>query len=131
MNPSSAIALLRIVTGLLVAPHGIRKLLTGPSQAIGETIAAKGLPLPNVLAWLVTIGELSGILLAVGVATRAAGLIIALTMAGIVAFTQLERLAQLGTGASVPAEYPLLLAVLGAFFAVLGPTVWSVPFPRR
>src|SRR6266496_923840 len=97
MNPSSAIALLRIATGILVAPHGIRKLLTGPSQAIGQAIAAKGLPLPDVLAWLVTIGELSGILLALGVATRAAGAMIAVTMAGIVAFTQIEKLAQLGT----------------------------------
>jgi putative oxidoreductase len=131
INPGSAIVLLRIATGLLVAPHGVRKLLAGPAKAIGGAIAQRGLPLPDLLAWLVTIGELCGILLVLGIATRAAGLAIVLTMAGIVVFVQKDLLLELGTGASVPAEYPLLLAILGAFFAALGPVVWSVPFPRR
>jgi uncharacterized membrane protein YphA (DoxX/SURF4 family) len=102
----------------------------GPTRAIGGAIAAKGLPLPDVLAWLVTMGELSGILLALGIATRAAGLAIAVTMASIVVFVQTDALMQLGTGASIPAEYPLLLAILGLFFATQGPTVWSIPFKR-
>jgi putative oxidoreductase len=131
MNPGTAIAVLRIVTGLLVAPHGIRKLLAGPTRAIGGAIASRGLPFPDVLAWLVTIGELCGILLVLGIATRAAGFLMAVTMAGIVLFVQRDLLGDLGTGASVPAEYPLLLMFLGAFFAVLGETVWSVPFGRR
>jgi uncharacterized membrane protein YphA (DoxX/SURF4 family) len=131
MNPGTAIALLRIVTGLLVAPHGIRTLLAGPTRSIAGAIAARGLPLPDVLAWFVTIGELAGILLVLGVATRFAGLLIALTMGGIVLFMQKDLLVDLGTGASVPAEYPLLLAFLGAFFASQGETVWSVPFGRR
>jgi uncharacterized membrane protein YphA (DoxX/SURF4 family) len=131
MNPGSAIAMLRIATGLLVFPHGVRKLLAGPAHAIGASIARRGLPLPDVLAWLVTIGELCGIFLVLGIATRTAGLAIALTMAGIVLFVQKDLLVELGTGASVPAEYPLLLAILGAFFAAIGKTVWSVPFPRR
>ena len=131
MNPGTAIAMLRIVTGLLVAPHGVRKLLAGPVKSIGGAIAAQGLPFPDLLAWFVTIGELAGILLVLGVATRAAGFLVAITMAGIVLFLQRDLLLQPGTGASVPAEYPLLLAFLGAFFAVLGETVWSVPFGRR
>jgi putative oxidoreductase len=131
MNPGTAIASLRIVTGLLVTPHGIRKLLAGPPHAIGGAIAARGLPMPDVIAWLVTIGELAGILLVLGIATRAAGLLIAVTMAGIVIFVQRDLLGELGTGASVPAEYPVLLMFLGAFFAAIGETVWSVPFGRR
>jgi putative oxidoreductase len=130
MNPGTAIVMLRIATGLLVAPHGIRKLLAGPSSAIGPAIARSGLPLPDLFAWLVTIGELAGILLVVGVAVRAAGFAIAITMLGIVIFVQKELLLELGTGASVPAEYPVLLAVLGAFFAALGGKVWSIPFGR-
>jgi putative oxidoreductase len=130
MNPKSAIAMLRIATGLLVASHGIRKLLAGPTHAIGGAIARTGLPMPDLLAWLVTIGELAGILLMLGVATRAAGLAILVTMTGIVLFVQKDLLLELGTGVSVPAEYPVLLAVLGAFFAALGSTVWSVPFKR-
>jgi len=131
MNPAAAIAMLRIVTGLLLIPHGVRKLLTGPARAIGGAIVARGLPFPDVLAWFVTIGELAGILLVLGVATRLAGLLVAFTMAGIVIFVQRDLLAELGTGASVPVEYPLLLTFLGAFFAGLGDTKWSVPFGRR
>ena len=130
-NPANAIAMLRIVTGLLIAPHGIRKLLAGPPSAIGGAIARAGVPLPDVVAWIVALGECSGILLALGIATRAAGLAIAVTMAGIVLFVQRGLLAELGTGASVPAEYPLLLMFLGAFFAMIGEKVWSVPFGRR
>ena len=131
VNPANAIAMLRIVTGLLVAPHGIRKLLAGPPNAISGVIARAGVPLPDVVAWIVTLGECAGILLALGIATRAAGVAIAVTMGGIVLILQRDLLAQLGTGASVPAEYPLLLAFLGAFFAMIGEKVWSVPFGRR
>src|SRR5437899_1358109 len=102
MNPGTAIVMLRIATGLLVAPHGIRKLLAGPAAAIGPAIARSGLPMPDLFAWLVTIGELAGILLVVGVAVRGAGLAIAITMLGIVVFVQKELLLQLGTGTSVP-----------------------------
>src|SRR5258708_3855090 len=130
MNPSLAITILRVATGSLIAPHGIRKLLIGPSQAIGNAIASHGVPMPDVVAWLVTLGELSGILLALGIATRAAGLAIALTMASIVIVVQPALFAQLGTGASVPLEYPLLLAFLGFFFAALGPTQWSISLKR-
>jgi putative oxidoreductase len=130
MNPSLANTLLRVATGSLIAPHGIRKLLVGPSHAIGGAIASRGIPLPDVVAWLGTLGELSGILLALGIATRAAGLAIALTMTSIVIFVQGGLFGQLGTGAAVPLEYPLLLALLGFYFAALGPTQWSISLKR-
>lgn len=130
INPSLANTLLRVATGSLVAPHGIRKLLAGPSHAIGGAIASRGVPMPDLVAWLITLGELSGILLALGIATRIAGLAIALTMASIVIFVQAGLFAQLGTGASVPMEYPLLLTFLGLFFAALGPTQWSISLKR-
>jgi len=130
LNPSLAITLLRVATGSLVAPHGIRKLLAGPPHAIGNAIASRGVPMPDLVAWLITVGELAGILLALGVATRAAGLAIGLTMASIVVFVQLGLFAQLGTGAGVPLEYPILLAFLGFFFAALGPTQWSISLRR-
>jgi putative oxidoreductase len=130
VHPSLALTLLRVVTGSLVAPHGIRKLLAGPAGAIGNAIASHGIPMPDLVAWLVTLGELSGILLALGIATRAAGLAIALTMASFVVFVHPALFAQLGTGAGVQLEYPLLLMFLGLFFAALGPTQWSISLKR-
>lgn len=126
MNAARAIAILRIVTGVLVASHGIRKIIKGPATAIGGTIAKLGLPAPEVLAWLATLGELSGILLALGAFTRLAGAAVAATMGGIVVFIQARHLTGLGTGAAVVAEYPLLLAVLGLFFVAVGPGTWAL-----
>jgi putative oxidoreductase len=121
---------LRVVTGSLIAPHGIRKLIKGPVASIGNAIASRGIPMPEVVAWLVTLGELSGILLAFGIATRAAGLALALTMASIIIFVHPPLFAQFGTGASVPLEYCLLLGFLGLYFAALGQTQWSIAIKR-
>jgi putative oxidoreductase len=130
MNPSLGITFLRVITGSLIAMHGVRKLLLGPAHAIGNAISSRGLPMPELLAWIVTVGELSGILLAFGIATRAAGLAIAATMLAIVIVVHPAYFAQLGSGASVPLEYGLLLAALGLFFAALGPTQWSITLKR-
>jgi putative oxidoreductase len=130
MNPSLGLTFLRVVTGSLIASHGVRKLLLGPPQAIGNAIASRGIPMPDLVAWLVTLGELSGILLAFGIATRAAGLAITITMIAIILVMHPALFGQLGSGASVPLEYCLLLAVLGLYFAALGPTQWSITLKR-
>jgi uncharacterized membrane protein YphA (DoxX/SURF4 family) len=121
-----ALALLRIVTGLLVFSHGVRKLIAGPASAIGGVIAAKHLPFPGVLAWLVTFGELAGLALALGFKTRGAALAVALTMGSIVLFVQLGALTNVGTGSSVAAEYTLLLAILSFAFVIVGPATWAL-----
>jgi putative oxidoreductase len=130
MNPSLGLTFLRVVTGSLIAMHGVRKLLLGPPHAIGNAIASRGIPMPDLVSWLVTLGELSGILLAFGIATRAAGLAIAITMTAIIVVVHPALFAQLGSGASVPLEYPLLIGFLGLFFAALGPTQWSITLRR-
>jgi putative oxidoreductase len=130
LNPSLALTILRVVTGSLTASHGIRKLLVGPTHAIGGAIASRGIPMPDLVAWLVTLGELSGILLAFGIATRAAGLAIAITMGSFVIFVHASLFAEIGSGAGVSLEYPLILMFLGLFFAALGPTQWSISLKR-
>jgi uncharacterized membrane protein YphA (DoxX/SURF4 family) len=120
-----AIALLRIVTGLLVASHGLRRLFVGPARAIGGALAAKGLPAPTALAWFVTAAELAGILLALGLFSRAAGGALAVAMA-LVVCTQTGALSFIGTGAGIAGEYPLLLTVVGLYFATNPPGPWAL-----
>lgn len=118
------LAIVRIVVGLLVFPHGVRKVLAGPIRAIGGNMAKHGFP--EWFAWLVTLGELSGLLLALGLLTRLAGLAVGVTMGSIVVFVQAGNWTAIGTGSGVSLEYPLLVAVLGFVFALHGPTPWSV-----
>jgi putative oxidoreductase len=126
---STALAVLRITTGLLVFPHGIRKLIQGPVTAIGRAMTQHGFP--ESFAYVVTIGELTGLLLAIGLFTRYAAAIVALTMAGIAFVVQRGLIGQLGTGKGVPLEYPLLLMVAAAVFIVVPATRWSVDARRR
>ena len=124
-----ALALLRVLTGLLVFTHGVRKLLQGPVDAIGKSMAEHGFP-PS-FAYVVTLGELSGLLLALGLFTRLAGASVAATMAGIVVVVQSGLIAKVGTGRGVPFEYPLLLAVAAALFILLPLTPFSLDARRR
>lgn len=121
-----ALALVRILAGLLAASHGVRKLIKGPVAAIGGSISKEGLPYADWLAWGVTFGELAGVMLAAGVLTRIAGGAVAATMAAIVFFVQSAKLTEIGTGAGVAVEYPLLLGAVALFFVVAGPGVWAL-----
>ena len=124
LSESSALAALRIATGLLVFPHGVRKLIQGPVAAVGRQMVAHGFP-PS-FAYVVTAGELSGLFLALGLFSRAAAAAVAMTMWGIVIWVQLGLLSRLGTGTSVPFEYPLLLAVIATLLTALPATRWSL-----
>jgi putative oxidoreductase len=124
LSDSSALALLRITTGVLVFPHGIRKLIQGPVAAVGRQMVAHGFPAS--FAYVVTAGELAGIFLALGLYSRIAALAVALTMWGIVIWVQLGLLTRVGTGPGVSFEYPLLLAAIATLLALLPPTRWSL-----
>jgi putative oxidoreductase len=126
---SAALAVLRIVTGLLVFPHGVRKLLKGPVAAIGKSLTEHGFP--ESFAYVVTLGELAGLLLALGLYTRHAAAVVALTMAGIAVVVQRGLVWQIGTGKGVPLEYPLLLMVCAAVFVFVPARRWSLDARRR
>jgi putative oxidoreductase len=126
---SAALAVLRIVTGLLVFPHGVRKLLKGPVSAIGKAMAEHGFP--ESFAYVVTLGELAGLLLALGLFTRYSAALVALTMAGIALVVQRGLVWQIGTGKGVPLEYPLLLMICAAVFVVVPVRRWSLDAKRR
>ncbi len=96
LSHEQALAVLRVLTGLLVLPHGVRKLLGGPVTMLGKSMVKAGFP--DWFAWVVTAGELCGAALALGLLTRLAGAAVALTMAGILVFVNLANLTQIGTG---------------------------------
>jgi len=126
---SAALAVLRIATGLLVFPHGLRKLLKGPVAAVGKSMTEHGFP--EFFAYVVTLGELSGLLLAIGLFTRQAAAVVAMTMLGIAFVVQRGLFWQIGTGKGVPLEYPLLLAVAAALFVFVPARRWSFDARRR
>lgn len=123
---ANAASLLRIVAGVGVGFHGLRKLMAGPATLLGETIAKMGFPQPEVFAWAIALGETAGFLLAIGMLTRFAGAAVAMAMAGIAIFGNGHLWSALGTGPAVALEYSALLAVTGLYFAITGPVGWSV-----
>lgn len=76
-------AIIRVVAGASMAAfHGYRKVFEGGAARLAGTVAELGLPFPLVNAWIASLSEfVGGILLAIGLATRAAGLFLAGTMA--------------------------------------------------
>jgi putative oxidoreductase len=129
LDASTALAVLRITTGLLVFPHGVRKLIKGPVAAIGKQMAAHGFP--EVFAYVVALGELAGILMVVGLYGRAASAVVAMTMAGIALVVNSGQLAVIGTGKSVGFELSALLAIAAALCALAPSTRFSLDARRR
>lgn len=123
---ANAAALLRIVAGVGVGAHGVRKLIAGPASLLGGPIAKMGFPAPELFAWLIAFGETAGFFLALGLLTRFAGAAVAMAMAGVAIFANGHLWSVLGTGPAVAFEYSALLAVTGLYFAVAGPAGWSV-----
>lgn len=129
LDASTALAILRIATGLLVFPHGVRKLLKGPVTAIGKQMAAHGFP--EWFAYLVTLGELAGLLMVVGLYTRVASAAVALTMLGIALVVNLGQLSAIGTGKSTGLELSLMFAVAAALCALVPTPRFSLGSRRR
>jgi putative oxidoreductase len=83
------VGIARIVLGIIFFAHGAQKLLGwfgGPGLANSMRTFTEHLHLPSILAFLVIAGEFfSGIGLIVGLFSRIAALVIALTMVGAIA----------------------------------------------
>lgn len=77
---SVGVALLRIYAGLALAlAHGLGKL--PPQEGFVGMLAGMGLPLPEFFAWMAAIAEFfGGLLLALGLLTRPAALLVFLNM---------------------------------------------------
>ncbi|MBX3373856.1 MAG: DoxX family protein [Phycisphaeraceae bacterium] len=83
LSADLALTLLRVTTGLLMAPHGWGKLPV--SAELVTNVGAMGFPVPTVSAWAAALSEfIGGLLLAAGLFTRISAFMIACTMAGAV-----------------------------------------------
>ena len=113
--------LVRIAAGLLLFAHGFDKV-TGGVGGFATFLASKGVPAPEVAAWTSALTELvGGACLAIGLFTRPVGAVIAFNMAVALLLSHTKDLAHVGHGgAGVPAEYPLLLGVIGVAAAFAG-----------
>jgi putative oxidoreductase len=117
-------SILRIAIGLMMAfGHGLAKV--PPPEGFVKLVAGLGFPLPEVFAWAAGLSELlGGLLIAAGLFTRPASLLLACTMA-VAAFLQhgsdplFSR-----TGASKEMAVLYLLAAVA--FALAGSGRWSL-----
>lgn len=107
------LTVLRVVSGLSLAlAHGLRKL--PPSSGFVERVGEMGFPAPELFAWGATAAELGGgLLLAIGLFTRPAALLIALNMLVVTV------LAHAGD-AFGDRELGLFYGVIGVAFVFLG-----------
>jgi putative oxidoreductase len=82
-----AYAFMRFSTGAVLVPHGIQKLMHLPPNPAG--IASRGLPFPDLLAWLAVFAEsFAAAFIALGFLTRFAAATVWIEMAVIIIFYQ-------------------------------------------
>jgi putative oxidoreductase len=108
----------RLIVGIVMAAHGWHKLLGGPAN-FGEFLAQLGVPLPGLMAYVVTFVELvGGLLLVVGLLSRLSALLLTATL--VVA----TLLVKVNVGLIVPHDQPgvgaeLDLALIAGFLVIL------------
>jgi putative oxidoreductase len=127
------VGIARIVLGIIFFAHGAQKLLgwfSGPGLANSMRTFTEHLHLPSTLAFLVIAGEFfSGIGLIVGLFSRIAALVIALTMVGAIATVHWRFglfLNWLGTQEGHGIEYHLLTIALALIVVVNGAGAFSL-----
>lgn len=118
---SIALLLVRLGAGLMLAPHGWAKLMSGPAGLAGG-LAQQGLPAPTLLAWCATLAELfGGLFVALGLLTRPAAAAASFTMVVAWATMHLADAAQIGAGANgARFEYPFVLSICFLAVAIAG-----------
>ena len=110
-------AIMRFATGAILVPHGVTKILNTPIAKFAPNIAAKGLPLPEVLAYLTYFAELAAAAcLAIGLLTRIAAAIIGIEMVVIVIFCSSGSSATSGRSAAMDTALLWLLLCIAIFF---------------
>lgn len=107
----------RAIVGVIMAAHGLQKLLGGPAN-FGGVLGQLGVPAPTLMAFVVTFVELvGGILLVVGLLSRLAALLLTINL--VVAIL----LVKVGVGFLSPQSggvgAELDLALIAGFLAVL------------
>ena len=127
------VAVARIVLGIIFFAHGAQLMLGwygGLGLSSSMRMFTEHLHLPPALAFLIIAGELfSGVGLVVGLFTRIAALVIALTMVGAIATVHLRFglfLNWFGTQEGHGIEYHLLAIALALIIVVQGAGAFSL-----
>ena len=127
------VGIARVVLGIIFFAHGAQKMLGwygGPRLARSMRTFTEDVHLPSTLAFLVIAGELfSGIGLIVGLFTRIAALVIALTMVGAIATVHFRFglfLNWFGHQEGHGIEYHLLAIALALVVVVKGAGAFSL-----
>ena len=107
----------RAIVGVIMAAHGLQKLLGGPAN-FGGVLGQLGVPAPTLMAFVVTLVELvGGILLVVGLLSRLAALLLTINLAVAI------LLVKVGVGFLSPQSggvgAELDLALIAGFLAIL------------
>ena len=118
-----AIALLRIIVGILFVAHGGQKLFVYGIEGTTGAFTQMGIFLPGITAPLIALLEFfGGIALIVGFLTRLAGLGLAFNMLGAIAFVHLKGGFFMPTGY----EFALTLLVASIGLVIAGSGAFSV-----
>ena len=73
--------ILRVAFGLGIARHGYGKVFEGGATQMVDPVGRMGFPAPVIFAWAAALSEFAGgLLMALGLATRAAAAFVAVTM---------------------------------------------------
>ena len=118
-----ALALLRVITGLIFAAHGGQKLFVYGFGGVTGAFAQMGIPMPGVAGPMVALVEFfGGIALIVGLLTRLAAFGLSITMLGALV------LVHLAAGFFLPNGYEFVLALMGVAIALAltGPGAYSI-----
>jgi putative oxidoreductase len=120
---SKAIAILRIVVGIVFLVHGWQKVFQMGFSGVTGGFSHMGVPAPGVTGPFIALVELlGGAALIVGLLTRLAALGLVADMAGAILFVHFKN----GFFSPMGYEYPLTLLVASLAVLIAGPGAWAI-----
>lgn len=116
----------RLLVALLIGVHGWYRFSAGTSPEFGDWLASRHVPLPHVIAWGITFGEIIGsACLAIGVCVRPfALLLMAIYIAGVIMIHAAEGWFVVGAGRNGMEYSVLLIASLALVALRIREPVW-------